>query len=135
MIIKEIVFENFKPYCGKVNLNLETTPEKNVVLIGGRNGQGKTSFLVGVVWCLYGKNMASVDEIFSKEVKNNYTQWLQKALNWQAKNDGNQKFSVSVILKDVELSEGLSPENKFHNVITLKDLLISIVTLQKLLRF
>ncbi|MCB9310859.1 MAG: DNA sulfur modification protein DndD [Lewinellaceae bacterium] len=120
MIIKEIVFENFKPYCGKVNLNLETTPEKNVVLIGGRNGQGKTSFLVGVVWCLYGKNMASVDEIFSKEVKNNYTQWLQKALNWQAKNDGNQKFSVSVILKDVELSEGLSPENKFHNVITLK---------------
>ncbi len=77
MIIKEIIFENFKPYCGKVNLDLQTTPEKNVVLIGGRNGQGKTSFLVGVVWCLYGKNMASVDEIFSKEVKNNYTQWLQ----------------------------------------------------------
>lgn len=120
MIIKEIVFENFKPYCGKIRLDLQTTPEKNVVLIGGRNGQGKTSFLVGVVWCLYGKNMASVDEIFSKEIKSNYTQWLQKALNWQAKNDGIQKFSITVTLKDVELSEIFAGENKFHHEIILK---------------
>jgi DNA sulfur modification protein DndD len=64
--------------------------------------------------------MASVDEIFSKEVKNNYNYWINKALNWNANREGINKFSVKIVLKDVELSEGFTNENKFLHAISLE---------------
>lgn len=105
MKISKVVFENFKPYCGRIEVDLSVEKGKNIVLIGGRNGQGKTSFLLGVVWCLYGSNIEKVDDIFKKEVKGNYSKFLHKALNWNARNGGETSFSVEVVFTDVELSE------------------------------
>jgi DNA sulfur modification protein DndD len=105
MTIQQVVFENFKPYYGVSEFDLSVNPEENIVLIGGRNGQGKTSFLVGLVWCVYGERISKVDKVFSKEVKNNYQRFLQSSINRRAASKDAQDFSVSITFSDVELSE------------------------------
>lgn len=105
MKITKIAFENFKPYHGNIEIDLSVDKGKNVVLIGGRNGQGKTSFLVGVVWCLYGSKISEVDEIYKKEVKGSYSKFLSKSLNWAAKRNNKNKFSIELIFEEVQLSD------------------------------
>ena len=108
MKITKIVFENFKPYHDNVEIDLSINEDKNIILIGGRNGQGKTSFLVGVVWCLYGSKISEVDEIYKKEVKGNYSKFLSKSLNWTSKNNNNYQFLVELIFEDVQLPNAFS---------------------------
>lgn len=43
-----VCFENLFAYEGPANFDVSTKPGKNIVLIWGRNGMGKTSFLNGV---------------------------------------------------------------------------------------
>lgn len=105
MEIQQVVFKNFKPYFEANEIDLTVNPEQNIVLIGGRNGQGKTSFLVGLVWCIYGERITRVDKIFSNEVKGGYPRFLQSALNRRAAANGIEEFSVSVTLNNVELSD------------------------------
>ena len=54
MIIKRLVLHNFGIYAG-TNM-FEFHGEKPVVLIGGMNGRGKTTFLEAVLLSLYGLN-------------------------------------------------------------------------------
>lgn len=56
MLIKEIELNNFRIYKGKNIINLLPNQEKNIVVVSGKNGYGKTTFLVSLVWCLYGKS-------------------------------------------------------------------------------
>jgi len=55
MKLKTIEFENFRQFYGKQIVNLETTEEKNLVVIHAENNVGKTTFLKGFTWCLYKK--------------------------------------------------------------------------------
>lgn len=68
MLIDQIVLRNFRVYYGSNEINLSVNPEKNVSIISGQNGFGKTSFLTALVWCLYGKYMPDVDERYRKEI-------------------------------------------------------------------
>ena len=45
MILKKLYIENMFAYCGKTEIDLEPENGKNIILIGARNGRGKTSFL------------------------------------------------------------------------------------------
>ena len=56
MIIDSIDIENFGVYLGKQTVNL-TPPSKNkpIILFGGQNGRGKTTFLNALQLGLYGK--------------------------------------------------------------------------------
>jgi DNA sulfur modification protein DndD len=106
MEISAVVLKNFKQYYDAVPFDFRVSNEKNLVIVGGKNGHGKTNFLVGLVWCLYGNNISQVDEIFKREVKGGYSKFLSKALNWSAKDDGINSFSVSITFDNVELSDG-----------------------------
>lgn len=108
MKFSQVNFSNFRPYYGSINFDLSIKNERNIILIGGRNGQGKTSFLVGVVWCLYGKSISEVDQIFKKEVKGNYSKFLMKSMNREAQSEGQQMFQVSATFDNVILSSGFS---------------------------
>ncbi len=52
MFIKEIELDNFRIYKGSNTIDLTPEESKNIFLISGRNGFGKTTFLMSLVWCL-----------------------------------------------------------------------------------
>lgn len=54
MKIKKIELFNIGPYLGQNIFDLTTDSKKNIVLIGGKNGAGKTTFFKSIKTCLYG---------------------------------------------------------------------------------
>lgn len=107
MYIKEIELHNFRIYKGVNKINLSPEAEKNVIVVSGKNGFGKTTFLMSLVWCLYGKNMQNVDELYQKEIsdKGGYGKYIGNSLNRLAKTEGETKFAVSVTFRDVKIPE------------------------------
>lgn len=68
MIIREIELNNFRIYKGKNKIELFPDGNRNLIIVSGNNGFGKTTFLMSLVWCLYGKNMGKVDELTAKKL-------------------------------------------------------------------
>ena len=62
MIIKQVELENFRIYRGRNTVDLSPKDGQNVYVVSGKNGIGKTTFLMSLVWCLYGRQMQEVDE-------------------------------------------------------------------------
>ncbi len=107
MYIKEIELDNFRIYKGRNRISLLPTDDKNIIVISGQNGFGKTTFLMSLVWCLYGKQMEQVDELYNKEIKDkgNYTKYIEECLNRKARENGESEFSVSITFTDVKIPE------------------------------
>jgi len=103
MIIKEIELNNFRIYKGYNKIDLSISKNQNIIIISGKNGYGKTTFLMSLVWCLYGRQMSDVDEIYRKEIENNgnYKKYIKNSLNNQAEFEGQTTFSVSVTFQNV----------------------------------
>jgi DNA sulfur modification protein DndD len=83
---------------------LDTTDEKNIVLIGGKNGFGKTNFLMAIVWCFYGQKIIQIDDSFKREVQkeSNYDKFIKQSLNWNSKEERNNIFSVEVQIEGID---------------------------------
>lgn len=107
MKFSKIEINNFRQYYDFVNVDLETNDEKNIIIIGGRNGYGKTNFLLSIVWCLFGDKISQIDENFKKEIQKekNYSSFMKHSINWTAKKENKTKFSVSIKISDIELPE------------------------------
>ena len=82
MFIKKIILNNFRLYKGKNKIELSPTDDKNIIVVSGKNGFGKTTFLMSLVWCLYGKQMEKVDELYQKEIadKGGYVKYISNSL-------------------------------------------------------
>lgn len=107
MYIKEIELNNFRIYKGNNKISLLPEGDKNIIVISGKNGFGKTTFLMSLVWCLYGRQMEKVDELYEKEIrdKGNYTKYISNSLNRKAYEDGETEFSVSVTFAGVKIPD------------------------------
>ena len=85
MFIESIILHNYRAYKGHNKVSFKPA-SKNIFLIAGNNGFGKTTFLTSLVWCLYGKLMVDVDEKFRRDIndaqgyKNYARQGLHKTL-------------------------------------------------------
>ncbi|OGR02347.1 MAG: DNA sulfur modification protein DndD [Deltaproteobacteria bacterium RIFOXYD12_FULL_53_23] len=59
MLLRKIILENYGLYAGKVELDLlprvKYGQERPIILVGGKNGTGKTTFLDAIRLVLYGK--------------------------------------------------------------------------------
>lgn len=73
MKLDRVTLENFRQYHGKQRLSFARDHERNVTIIHGINGAGKTSLFLALNWCLYGRKandvkvVENVGELFSKE--------------------------------------------------------------------
>ncbi|MDR2123190.1 MAG: DNA sulfur modification protein DndD [Flavobacteriaceae bacterium] len=107
MFIKDIELNNFRIYKGKIKIDLLPENNKNIVVVSGKNGFGKTTFLMSLVWCLYGKQMEKVDELYQKEIadKGGYGKYIGNSLNRLARAKGETRFSVSVTFRDVKIPD------------------------------
>lgn len=54
MKINYLKLKNIGPYVGVQYFDLNTNPSKNITLIGGKNGAGKTTFLKAIKYGLFG---------------------------------------------------------------------------------
>ncbi|ADQ81722.1 DNA sulfur modification protein DndD [Riemerella anatipestifer] len=118
MFIKEIELNNFRIYKGINKINLLPQDGKNIIVVSGKNGFGKTTFLMSLVWCLYGKQMEKVDELYQKEIadKGGYGKYIGNSLNRLAKSNGETKFSVSVTFTNVKIPEITCNEIKITRI-------------------
>lgn len=55
MKIQRLAVENFGPFCGKHEIDLDVSPTAPVVVINGENMRGKTTLQNAIRWCLYGQ--------------------------------------------------------------------------------
>jgi DNA sulfur modification protein DndD len=105
MRIKELSLYNFRIYKGANVIDLSTDNDKNIIIISGKNGYGKTTFLMSLVWCLYGKNMNEVDEFYHEQIKNQggYAKYISNSLNRLAKNQNDTALYVSLKFSDLDI--------------------------------
>lgn len=109
MRISDIKINNFRIYRGKNHIKFDQKTDKNIHLIAGKNGFGKTTFLTSLIWVLYGKQMSQVEEKYKIDIRHvgGYDQYLTSLLNRDLKRefDNNQSdlamFFVELTLKDI----------------------------------
>lgn len=107
MTIKEIELFNFRIYKGSNLIDLSNIEDKNIFVVSGRNGFGKTTFLMSLVWCLYGRQMQDVDDIYKKEIddQGGYGKYIGNSLNRLAKSEDDYNFHVSITFTNVNIPE------------------------------
>lgn len=69
MTIEQIELYNFRIYKGHNVIDFSVEADKNIFVVSGKNGFGKTTFLMSLVWCLYGRNMHEVDDLYKKKLQ------------------------------------------------------------------
>lgn len=95
MIIKRLKLHNFGVYAGDNEFMFEG--EKPIVLVGGMNGRGKTTFLEAILLALYGSNSFA----YSESKKRSYIQYLRSFVN---KNADDKTCSVEL---EFEIDNGV----------------------------
>ena len=107
MTIKEIELYNFRIYKGENKIDLTSDGKRNIFIVSGRNGFGKTTFLMSMVWCLYGRSMQEVDDLYKKEIEEQggYSKYIASSLNRLARTEEDYNFHVSIKFVDVNIPE------------------------------
>lgn len=92
MFIDHIILNNFRVYYGVNQLHLSREKNHHITIVAGNNGFGKTSFLTGLVWGLYGKLMADVDPRYRQEIYDSggYKRYCDKLMNRLAIAESNE---------------------------------------------
>lgn len=76
MILDELTLHNFGVYKGEQKVVLSPTPGRPVILIGGLNGGGKTTFLDALQLVLYGRHARCVGR-----TKLGYAEYLKRSIS------------------------------------------------------
>lgn len=122
MIIQRLLLENFKTYT-KLDIDLSPEKDKPIILIGGANGGGKTTFFEAVYGALYGLNIKKewqfrelVNAVDSQDLAKQYIQleiYFSRPLTTETKNyklKRTYKFHGDSVRENVEFKTG---KNKF----------------------
>lgn len=109
MIIKSITLNNYRLYKGKNTIFFSSKDEKNIYIVSGENGFGKTTFLHSLMWCLYGKMITEVETEVRRDITSNgYNAFLRSNLNNQVRTEVDE---LSQEEKKRIKRKGYSPDN------------------------
>lgn len=82
MLINKIILNNYRLYEGENTISFNFDESKNIYLVCGENGFGKTTFLHSLLWCLYGRFVGDIP--VSGQDASNYTATQKGNLNLSA---------------------------------------------------
>lgn len=102
MLLKSIKLENFRQFRDEFIDFAHGGDEKNVTIIIGENGTGKTTFAQAFFWCLYGETEFSDKIILNKRVATEMTPELK------------EKVRVTLSLRHGEMDYTLIREQVYH---------------------
>lgn len=120
MKINKIKFQNFRIYKGDNEILLSPNSSKNISIIAGKNGFGKTTFLTSLIWVFYGKMMSEVEDKYKKDIKNagGYDKFLKTLLNREIKTDfENDQTGIPILSVEIELIDILIPSIPCKSVV------------------
>lgn len=88
MIINNITLFNYRLYEGANTIKFSPAESKNIYLISGENGFGKTTFLHSLLWCLYGRLISDIEAETRKDIASlGYNAFLKSNLNHNVKKE------------------------------------------------
>lgn len=70
MLLTKITLQDFRQFKGTQTIEFSTDKEKNVTIILGENGAGKTTFAQAFKWCLYGSTDFRDPIVLNKKIAN-----------------------------------------------------------------
>src|SRR6056297_3644300 len=109
MKLNRIKLKNFRSFGGEHDIDLNIQENKNIILIGGKNGAGKSSLFEGIKLCLYGPltfGYINQNHYYIEKIKSNIN------------NDSLKEDKVESYIKvDFELIEG----NKINNYLFIRE--------------
>jgi DNA sulfur modification protein DndD len=120
MKINKIIFQNFRIYKGSNEIIFSPNDTKNISIIGGKNGFGKTTFLTSLIWVFYGRMMSEVEDKYRKDIKNagGYEKFLKTLLNRDVKSDfENNIKNAPIVSVEIELKDLLIPSIPCKSVV------------------
>ncbi|MFG1593551.1 DNA sulfur modification protein DndD [Halobacteriovorax sp. CON-3] len=112
MIINTLELQNFGIYSGRNELDL--TPEtkynktRPVILIGGKNGAGKSTMFEAIKLCLYGKK-----SLEGKVSQKEYLEYLDSRINWYTPEDETVMIKMTFSLYRDNIDPTLAKEYKY----------------------
>ncbi|WP_286856473.1 MULTISPECIES: AAA family ATPase [Sphingobacterium] len=105
MQISKITLYNYRIYKGENQITFDEDPLRNIHIVSGFNGFGKTTFLTSLVWCLFGSQMQEVDEAYKKRIKEvgGYPKYLEDGLNRLAYLDLETDYYVEIKFTKIDI--------------------------------
>jgi|HigsolmetaAR206D_1030411.scaffolds.fasta_scaffold02810_2 DNA sulfur modification protein DndD len=97
MKFKYLKFSNYRPYYGEQVIYFDDQSndkgpyKKNIVLIGGLNGAGKTSLINAIYICFYGRRKFQMNE---------YNEILKNAINKKYLSEGGKESIIELGIQD-----------------------------------
>jgi len=109
MKISRVKFNNFRIYKGENEISFSSSDSsKNINIVAGKNGYGKTTFLTSLIWCFYGRMMVEVEEKYKRDVRTagGYEDFLITLINREKigdLSDSDQLMAVEIELEDLSI--------------------------------
>ncbi|PFK32884.1 DNA sulfur modification protein DndD [Bacillus cereus] len=97
MLFQYLRFQNYRPYYGDQTIYFQSKEandspyRRNIVLVGGLNGAGKTSLINSIHICFYGRR---------KFAKKEYDEIRQNAINTTYRSEGGIESSIELGIRD-----------------------------------
>lgn len=95
LLVSSVTLNNYRAYQGNWPIELSSNPKKNITIIAGGMGAGKTTLFDAIHWCLYGEERSKTEQEFEEAIVNgNVLQNLRVG--------GKDTTSVEIIFNDDE---------------------------------
>lgn len=96
MLIESITLNNYRLYEGENVIQFHFDEAKNVHLICGENGFGKTTLLHSLLWCLFGRFVGDVP-VSENETNSSYAAMQKEILNQNAAKRFEEKATPEIV--------------------------------------
>ena len=96
MLIESITLNNYRLYEGENVIQFRFDEAKNVHLICGENGFGKTTLLHSLLWCLFGRFVSEVP-VSGQETNSSYAAMQKEILNQNAAKRFEEKATPEIV--------------------------------------